>query len=335
MNENSTPTALEITPKDIKLGNSYLLTGTDAYLGDRVLDLLKHTLRKKDNVDTFIVYGDSVKSADLAEQLDTFSIFSSAKLIIIRNAEKLQKKELETLGDYFDSPSEIQSVAIVAEKTDIRFTAWKKIKAGSMQILCEPPRYGGILRSWLDRSLKNINKTMSPKASEEFINRIELDYYHAANELTKLDLLSHGRSQISEQDVLKSLGTTRIGTLIDFYRALGRKQARQAIEAMDKMLFADWEPLQVFFQFGKFYTNLWRIQLLRKAHVSDSEISAKHINDIFQTQRKEFLEFASRYSLVSLEAIFGILLETDAQFKLSVAEPQVLLTTCLLKLLEA
>jgi hypothetical protein len=36
-----------------------------------------------------------------------------------------------------------------------------------------------------------------------------------------------------------------------------------------------------------------------------------------------------------MEAIFAILLETDAQFKLSVAEANILLCNCLIKVLEA
>ncbi|MDD4310249.1 MAG: DNA polymerase III subunit delta [Candidatus Cloacimonetes bacterium] len=334
MNEASSPTALDFNIHSIKLGVSYLLIGTDSYLSDVVTDKLKAKLKQTADVDIFIIYGDSIKSSDLAEQLDTFSIFSSAKLVIIRNAEKLGTKELAILGDYFDSPSDIQTVVIVTDKIDIRFTAWKKIKAGCDNILCEPPRYGGAIRSWLDKDLKERGKTMTPRAIEEFVNRIELDYYSAANELTKLDLLVGKNKSITEIDVLKSLGTTRIGTLIDFYRALGKRQTKQALEAMDKMIMADWEPLQVFFQFQKFYHSIWRIILLRKAHRSDNEILTKYIMDIYATQRKEFMEFARQYSLSSIERIFSILMETDAQYKLSVADPQVLLSACLIKIMD-
>ncbi|PKN73004.1 MAG: DNA polymerase III subunit delta [Candidatus Cloacimonetes bacterium HGW-Cloacimonetes-3] len=335
MSENSAVTALDFSPASVKLGKSYLLVGTDAYLADRVLDKLNTKLKLDDAVDKTILYGDELKSAVLAEHLDAFSIFSSAKLIVIRNVEKMDKKELDTLGDYFDSPSEIQSLVIVTEKMDARFAAWKKIKASCLQITCEPPKYGGAIRAWLDIELKSIHKSMTPKAIEEFINRIELDFYHAANELNKIDLLSSGRTTITEKDVFKSLGTTRAGTLIDFYRALGKRQIKQSLEAMDKMLFADWEPLQVFFHFNKFYWIIWRILLLKKAHISENEILSKHLNDLFQNQKREYLDFSKSYSLASLDTIFGILLETDSQFKLSVAEANVLLCNCLIKLLEA
>ncbi|HNV92572.1 MAG TPA: DNA polymerase III subunit delta [Candidatus Cloacimonas sp.] len=327
--------ALDFAAANVNLGSSYLLVGTDSYLVDKVIETIKKKLKKKENIDTFIIYGDDVKSSELADILDTYTIFSSAKLVILKNAEQLNKYELKTLSSYFSSPSEIQSLAIATEKIDLHNESWKQIKAHSTIINCESPRYGGAIRSWLDKSLKDMNKTMTIKAIEEFINRIELDYYYAANELNKLDLLTTGRNRITEEDVMKSLGTTRTGTLIDFYRALGKKQEKQAIEALEKMLNANWEFLQIFFQFTKFYNNIWHILLLKKAHISDNEIVSKHLSDIYPNQRKEFLELSRSYNLASLEKIFTILLETDQQFKLSVADSQILLITCLIRVMEA
>jgi len=47
------------------------------------------------------------------------------------------------------------------------------------------------------------------------------------------------------------------------------------------------------------------------------------------------LELSRSYNLASLEKIFTILLETDQQFKLSVADSQILLITCLIRVMEA
>ena len=75
--------------------------------------------------------------------------------------------------------------------------------------------------------------------------------------------------------------------------------------------------------------------LLKKAHISDKEIIANHLNDVYAAQRKEILDLSRSYNLASLENIFALLLETDQQFKLTVAEPQILLCNCLLKILDA
>ncbi len=327
--------ALDFDPAEFKLGASCLLVGTDSYLADIVLGRLKQKLRKIEDIEVRVIYGDDAKSNMLCDLLDEYSIFSSAKLVIIRNAERLDKSELETLAAYFDAPSEIQSLAIVAEKTDNRLAGWKKISANCLQINCEPPRYGGLIRAWLESSLKKKYKTMQANAIEEFISRIELDYYYADNELTKLELLTKNSPTITVADVMKSLGTTRLGTLNEFYTALGKKQTTQVLEAMQKMLFADWEPLQIMYHITRVFTNIWKINLLRRSHHTDLEISSKHLNDLYPNQRKIFMDCSRSYTMDSLEKIMSILLETDSQFKLSTADSQVLLVNCLLRIMQS
>jgi len=67
--------ALDFTADKVRLGSSYLLTGTDSYLVDRVLDTIRAKLKKKENADTFIIYGDEVKSPELADLLILIPFF--------------------------------------------------------------------------------------------------------------------------------------------------------------------------------------------------------------------------------------------------------------------
>ncbi|MCB5287764.1 MAG: DNA polymerase III subunit delta [Candidatus Cloacimonetes bacterium] len=298
------------------LGQNYLIQGSDAHLIDKVLDQIKRALRRESEIDISIVYGDEIKAAFLAEHLDTFTIFSSSKLVIIRNTEAMLKKELEVLAAYFESPSEIQTLAIVTEKANKTLDTWKKIAANSYTVNCDPPRFASEMRTWLMEELRRMAKTMTPAAATEFTNRIELDYSTAANELAKIDLLVGSRKQITEKD-LDSLGGSRAGTQIDFFRALGARQIKTALQAMDLMLESDWEPLQIHFSVFRFFVNLWKIQLLRARHITDIEISSSHIMDIYSTQRKEYLGFARNYSIKSLEKIMEILLSTDYKLKSS------------------
>jgi len=335
--QNTPLNALEAINQKVKLGQNFLLAGSDAFLIDRVIGNIRNQLKQHDDVDLSIVYADEVKNkaGELAEHLDTFTIFSSNKLIVLKNAEQLNKKELEVLADYCQSPAESQSLVLTVEKFDARLAAWKKISAACVRINCDPPRWGGEIRAWLISELKRIGKNMSPKGIEEFSSRVELDYYSAANCLDKILLLVNDRKSINEADVLASLGTTRTGTLIDFYRALGKRNNKATIEAVEKMLNADWEPLQVFFQLYRFFLILYRVQLLRKKHLSDSEISNKHLGEIFTSQRKEYLDFAAAYSISALESIISILLDTDSKLKSSSIDKNMQLVLAIISILEA
>lgn len=324
--------ALAFASHQPALGQNYLIQGNDAHLIDKVLDRIKRTLKQEGEIDISIVYGDEIKAAALGEYLDTFTIFSSSKLVIVRNAEAMLKKELEVLAAYFDSPSEIQTVAIVAEKANKTLGTWKKIAANSYIVNCDPPRFVSEMRTWLMDEVRRLGKVMTPNAVTEFTNRIELDYAKAANELSKIDLLVGSRRQITEQDLV-GLSGSRAGTQIDFFRALGAKQVKAALEAVNLMLEADWEFLQIQFSLFRFFTNLWKIQLLKAKHLSDTEISGGHLADIFPKQRQEYLGFARNYSIKDLEKIMDILLNTDHKLKSSTIDKRLELDLSLIEIL--
>lgn len=327
-----------LTPRDFKqsdvnIGDSFLLVGTDAWLIDSVSDKIREKLKSKHGVDVVIVYGDEIRAPELNDTLDTYSIFSTLKLVIVKNADKLKKAELDILGRYFEEPSESQSLLIISEKTDMTLKAWKKMRNRCTMIQCDPPRHAGDMRAWLDENLRKAGKRMDSSVSSTFLSRVELDYASAYSELQKLFILTGASPLITNQHVMKSLGSSRVGALSDFYRALGARNKQSVLAMIDKMLASDWEGLQVFFQLVKYYTIMWKILLLRKNHISLDEITSTHLRELFDTQRKEFVKASEQYRLNEMPGIFEALLETDSSIKLSAASHQVLLSICALKIL--
>lgn len=324
--------ALEIDSLKPKLGQNFLLVGGDAYLTDLALDHIRKNLET--NVDLVIIYGDEAKVPEIKDLLDSYSIFSNAKLVLFRNVDQLKKKELDALTDYFSEPSEQQTLILTAEKIDDKKGSWKIISKACIHILCNPPSYSGALSPWLDKSLAKLDLTMSFKAKQAFISRVELDYANANNELQKLALLVGDKKEITENDVLRSIGFSRVGTQIDFYRALGNRQLKETMQLLERMLNSEFKVLQVLFYIIKFYDTIYHILLLKKAHISATEIMNIHLTNLYPSQRKEFMDFSNNYSLLQLQTIFNILLDTDTKIKSSSASDAVLLTNCIFKIME-
>lgn len=327
--------ALEFDPRSVKLGTNFLLEGTDAWLIDRVSDKIRNIMRREHGADIVVIYGDEIKAAALNDTLDTFSIFSTRKLIIIKNSECFDKKELTILGDYFSSPSDTQSLLVVAAKINLTQKAWKTMAASCVHVSCEPPKWASMLQTWLKAMLGELGRKMTTEASAQFTSRVELDYSSAYSELCKLLLLTDSKSIITDKDVMRSIGVSRAGTLTDFYKAIGTRDKRQVISAISMMLQSDWQPLQVFFQFVRFFGVIHRILLLKRAHKSDSEIIKSHLFDQYENQRSAMVSYSNNYTLASIHKIYGIFLDTDSQIKLSAAQEDVLLTICALKVLDA
>lgn len=326
--------ALSFKPQMVSLGQNYLLLGTDAWQSDYVLRIIQSELKQQQDIETINLYGDDIQRNELGEVLDTYSIFASSKLIVIRNAEMLKAADQQALTAYFKDTSEIQSLVLHASKIDKRLSVWKAVRQGSLEIVCDPPRSHYDLQKWLDFVLKQKGKQMDASARSAFLARVELDYAIAYNELEKLLLMSKDRYSVSAKDVERSLGTSRVGTMIDFYRALGRRDLPECLKTINRMLDSDWEGLQVFFQFNKFYNSIHNILALKANKISDTEIANKHLGDLFPTQRQEFIQFSKSYTLMQMRCIMRILLETDSQFKLSMSTPHTLLELCAIRIMD-
>lgn len=329
----------------LKLQPAYLITGKDAYLADKVCDALKQFVRQKmPSFELLTLYGDELTVSEISEYLDSYSIFAENRLLVIRNADRLgeedknrkqperQKRILELIAINLSQPEPSQVIILMAESVDGRLAGWKSIKDSCQLIECEPLRHAGHMKSWLDSTLRLHQKSMDIKAKNLFLEKVELDFCTAENELEKLFVYIGDRKAITEKDVNTTLPTSRSGTISEFYKALGNRSAKDAIAKALDMLENDWKDLQILANIIKFFMSVWKINALRANQISDREILRSHLSDVFENQRNDYLAYARMYKTEELPSIFKILLETDAQIKLSMAESETLMTLCIIKI---
>lgn len=313
-----------------KIGENYLLVGPDVYWLDRYTEAVRKALRKKD-VTLSIIYGDEVKAYQLNDELDCLSLFADLKLIIIKNADAMKKAELDIVAAYFASPLESQSLIIQAEKIDSRMGNWKKIKEACHYFPCEKPKFTGQIKDWLQQELKISGKSMNSRATESFTAKVELDYATARTELDKILLLTGDRKIITEAEVEKCIGSSRLGTQVDFLRAMGRRQLDNCLKSVSLMLDSEQEPLGIVATIQRFFTIVWKIRILRAKHISNAEISQKHLSELYPSQRNEYPVLAENYNLAALEKVFDVLLDLDSQLKSINTDPKLLLSLALIK----
>lgn len=326
----------------------YLILGDDGYLVDKVYQGIKDIVKKTMPVYELVtLYGDELKIPELSDYLDSYSLFAENRLIVIRNAERLgeedrnrkqpekQKKLLELIDKYLQSPDEAQVLILIAESVDSRLTGWKKLKEISQTIECEPIKYAGEMKAWLDRALRDNKKSMDDHAKELFLSKVELDFCSAENELKKLFIYCGDNKSITHKDVTATMPTSRAGNLSDFYKVLGNRDTKEVLLKINDMLENDWVPLQILSIINKFFLTIWKIHALRAKHISADEIKSKHLYDLFDSQRQSYITYTGKYSYKEIPLIFEDILETDTSIKLSKAEPEILMNLLAVKICNA
>lgn len=345
MSKTLTSTQFFTQASALKPQPAYLIIGKDAYLADKVYATIKLSIKKNmPAYELITLYGDELAVSEISEYLDSYSIFSENRLIVIKNADRLgeedknrkqpekQKRMLELLSEYLKQPEPSQVIILVADSVDGRLSGWKAVKDACLCIESEPIRHAGHMKSWLESTLREHGKSMDLKAKNLFLEKVELDFCAAENEMEKLFVYIGDRKNITEKDVNATLPISRTGTISDFYKALGSRNTQDVLAKMLDMLANDWKDLQILSNIIRFFMSVWKIHTLRAKHITENEILKSHLNDIFETQRNDYLAYARKYSPAELPGIFKTLLETDAQIKLSMAESETLMTLCILKI---
>lgn len=329
----------------LKMQPSYLIIGEDDYLTDKVFQTIREIVKRSmKSFESLALYGDELTVGELSEYLDSYSLFAENRLLQIRNAERLgeedknrknadrQKKMLELINNYLSSPEPSQVLVLIADSVDSRQAGWKQIKESSVTIECEPVKHVGAMRAWLDSMLKEQKKTMTTVAKELFLNKVELDFCTAQNELEKLFIFVGDRKNITDEDVKTTLPTTRVGTMSDFYRSLGNRNTKDVLDRVLMMLETDWVDLQILSMIYRFYLTIWKIHALRAKHISNQEISTKYLKDVYESLRNDYLAFATKIKPEDMPVIFETILDTDYKIKSSNTDSAVLLTMCVVKI---
>ncbi len=331
MSENPIPAQSFITGKPpLATVRSFLLIGSEQFLMDKVNTFLYKEIRARFDTEIEVVWADELKAYELRDYLESYSLFAESKVLFIKNADQMKEEVIKPLAEYYSSPSDDLKLIISAVSVDQRISAWKTVIANSMLIECKPPKYPSDLGKWLDSEIRSMKLTITPDARQFFLERVELDYKSADNELQKIYLYIRNKNRIDRTDVAEVLGSTRANTVNEIYNALHTQKPGKVMAVIQNILDTGGDAIPTLASIHRFYMNLWHIALLKtKKKLSPTEISQPYLKDLREFHRNAYLKSSEHYPLEVFEAIFDILLDTDAKLKLTAADQKTLMALCI------
>ncbi len=148
--------------------------------------------------------GGSVSTPKMISQLNSPSLFGGQTAVILDEVDKLKKGSLEPLFSYFESPSKSSFLLLGTSSAKSGSDLYAK---GKKEIIVfdlsgEKPwdRKLRLQKYLIDLSAKEA-KSLSPDVALRILDQVGLDLSVLDQEMFKLMLYAHGRSQITLEDV--------------------------------------------------------------------------------------------------------------------------------------
>ena len=287
----------------------YIFRGDQGHLIDQALYALRaKVLGDSDDMNYIVFHGDSASAEDIIENASTVPMFSSGKLVVVKNAEKLKAKELTSLEQYLESPS--PSCCLVIIFSDGKAPKIKK-KHPTFNFTLEK----GTSVSAVREEAQKLGYKITARAAQTLISLVGEDLKEIHNELIKLSLYRSDGNEIDIEDIENHTRKAQYGDVFALINAISKRNKRDAHKVLLDLEEQGEEPLSVLSRI------IWRFRLIWKAkELTDTKTPKAEILKELKMSSGAFYYLSqdlNKYSYQDITRIMGLLTDCDKKLKTS------------------
>jgi DNA polymerase-3 subunit delta len=272
----------------------YWIFGKERFLVDRAVAILKQRVldpRTRDfNYDLF--YGKEAGAQKILGASRTLPMMAKRRLVIVRDAESLDAKQLDALTPYVADPAPETCLVFVAEKVDSRLKFFNGFKKKGVLVKCDPladRQVPGFVRAeGAQRKLK-----FEPGAAEMIADEVGADLGQIVDAVERIELYLGERKLVSAADVEAVVATTRQRSVFELADAIGAGEPARALQALGSLLAAREPALKILALIGRLARQLLVTRELLDRRAGRGEIMERlgvppFVVDKLEAQAKRF-----------------------------------------------
>ncbi|HSR12247.1 MAG TPA: DNA polymerase III subunit delta [Thermodesulfobacteriota bacterium] len=277
-----------------------------------------------------VLDGDAADAGEIVASLQSFPVRSPLRLVIVRRADSVIKKNPAPLLEYLKSPNPLSCAVFTGEKADQRTKFFQTLGEKGAVVLFYPP-YERELPRWVRLRAEHLGVSIADAAIPLLLDRVGSGMLEIQGELEKLALGKRAGERIEEADVLAMTEDRRTEGPFGIAPAAARRDVARCLRLLGKNLQQGEAPVFLLSLLARHFRQIRRARDLEARGFSRKEVEAKL--KIFPRAAREFWEEADQAGPALLERFWGMSLAADRELKISRSEKPLLLEELILRLL--
>ncbi|OGD35841.1 DNA polymerase III subunit delta, partial [Candidatus Atribacteria bacterium RBG_16_35_8] len=240
---------LDLTKQD-KIYPVYLFYGKENYLKEDILKKFRNRLidsaYSEFNYNVF--YGEKLSINEVINDLDTMPLMSKHKLVVIKEAEKINKNDETKLINYFNRlslKSNFSTLIIIYKESSPNkelITAIKRIGIAANFSITDKAK----LSLWIKSKFGQSNKKITQEALFYLQSIVDSDLGRLFNEIEKIDIYTKDKQIIEKEDVMITMGGSEAVNIFKVLDSVGDKDIINAIDGLVKLNQGNLHHLSIF-----------------------------------------------------------------------------------------
>ena len=313
--------------KQGKIYPVYLFYGKENYLKEDILKKLRNRLidpaYRELNYKVF--YGEKLSINEVINDLETLPLISEHKLVVIKEAEKINKNDETKLINYFNrlSLKNNFSTLIIIYKESIPnkelITAIKRVGIASNFNITDKAK----LTLWIKSKFRQSNKKITQEALFYLQSIIGPDLGRLFNEIEKIDIYTKDQKIIEKEDVMISIGGSEAVNIFKVLDSIGDKDIKNAIDGLVKLNQGNLHHLSIFAMIYRQIKLILQTKLLLAGGFNFKEVEKKLKLPYFVIEK--IIKQSKKYTFKEICKSYELLNIADLELKNSQKEPKIIL----------
>ncbi len=273
---------------------------------------------------------EEAETESILSSLQAFPVRSPWRLVIIRKADEIWKKNPSPFIDYFQDPNPQTCAVFIGARADLRAKFFQSLERKGAVVPFYPPFERDLVR-WVHLQAEQTGTPISDDAVALLIERVGPSLREILVELQKLSLTKDKGRGITEEDVAALTADCRLESPFKFPHAVARLQSGEALRLLHKNLQQGEPPILLFSLLVRQLRLILRAQELRGGGLTKKEVEGRL--RISPWNAEGFWAQVEIFSSPLREGLWPATWKTDQKMKLSRGDKGLLLEEYVLGLL--
>ena len=287
----------------------YLLRGNDHFLQNFFIEKLSEEYFGSSKIEKVLMLPDDMSGKEIVDRITTTDLFSTKKIFIIRDPQKIKGKASIDLANFCKNPVGDCVTVFLNDDWATKSSLFSKVETNSIQVDVQTP-FANDLKKWTKFLIKKKGKTASSYVENTLIELAGDSLAHLDNEIEKICLIIGNRSAIKIEDVEQFSGWERDRQRWEFLLALGEKKYSRAISLGRNLITKSETMLSLIIPISALFQEM----LFHKMQNGTFNTYRGYI-PLPPSVKKRVSYFSRSFKMVEIESALRILSEIDKRQK--------------------
>ncbi|MFA5255565.1 MAG: DNA polymerase III subunit delta, partial [Candidatus Omnitrophota bacterium] len=253
----------------------FLFVGKERYLKERAISELRS--RSLDGssgeLDYKVLHGSDTSADEIIGLAGTIPFFSSKRLIVVKDFDKLSKEDASKVAAYIKDPN--QHTCLIIDSDDLSILEDIPSIARYARVLRFVPLSDNELSGWIKKYLSMQGKTIDDDALDMLKESKGAEILSLSRELDKLATFIYKRKNITCDDVESLVGKSVVASAFDIASAIGDRNASKAISIVHELTSSGKRPYEIVGILSWFFKRVLKAKLLIDAGDTEYAVAQK------------------------------------------------------------